>query len=1148
MRRLLAVLAVGAVVITTQVVSADEIYWQDGINSWFNAPSWIDYSQTDQNGNYINQVPGGADDVYIENGGTAQIFGGATAYFLGVDFGSACAQSAGGLSVSTFEFLGGVGSGTFNNSGGTNTCGFLDVAGNPGSAGTYNLSGTGSLSVDYGNEEVGDSGTGIFNQTGGTNTTAGALQLSSAAGSIGTYTMSAGLLSAGDEFVGDGGGGGTGTFNQSGGTNTVGTLFGLLVSSSGGSTYTLSGTGSLSVSGNEYVGDSGVGNFVQTGGTNSMTTANGSLRVGNDAGSIGAYSLSGMGTVSANWESIGYQGTGRFNQTGGTNTVSIGLYVGDNVAGANGTYSLSGSGTLSAAAEYIGNLGTGTFTQEAGTNTLTGSLTVGYIAGAGGSYLLYGGTLAVADYEDIGSYGTGTFTQTGGTNSMTGAKGFLRVGIGGGSTGIYSLSGTGTVSASYESIGYQGTGNFNQTGGTNTVSIGLYVGDNVGGANGTYSLSGSGALSAATEYIGNLGAGAFSQSGGTNTVTGTLTLAANAGSSGAYNLQGGTLTAGAVNVNSGGTFNVTGGNLSASGGMTISSSGVVAINSGDVSTASVSSDGSITISGGTFSTTGNEIDGNTGSGQITQTGGNHTVTGTLTLAANPGSSGTYNMQGGTLNAELIEVNSGGTFSANAGAGSVTSTVGLFVGSGGTLNGSGRLSADVNSSGVVAPGGANPSTLTIDGNYTQNTNGTLTVAINGATNASSSLDVVGTASLSGKLTIPLLGNTIPSNNTSYQVLTAGSLGGTFANTANQLVEAKFTNGANPLNNNSAGLFSVSYANNAVTLSNFHQVHVLSVGVTDSGVPIVENGVTSYGSSILGDSAAGAVSTALGSLPGVVADTPLSLTAAYGANNSENVALLESAIADENVHPGDTFIFYINAHANPNGPPWSSPSTNINGVTNLSLGSSVTNKGETIDAATFAGLFSGAKWNDVNKLFVMDTCSSMGFWEGSDPAELYLSGLPKSAIIAACPEGQESAWHSPFPDGYSGGDLGHAFVEAINDLNTTGGTFNVTQLESLTYFEEQQDDAYWQSEGLPDSDNYQYDANGFAEGGSAGVYGQPLPNLLPDSVTGGATSDFQLGLMGIVPEPASITMVVGILGFALARRRRRVDPLRATYIDN
>src|SRR4029077_20874525 len=101
--------------------------------------------------------------------------------------------------------------------------------------------------------------------------------------------------------------------------------------------------------------------------------------------------------------------------------------------------------------------------------------------------------------EWIGYNGRGTFEQSGGTNTIAAGSGFLDVGVFAGSKGTYNLSGTGSlVVNTIEYIGDVGTGVFNQTGGTNSISgpePHLYLGYNAIGTGGTYNLSG-GALSA----------------------------------------------------------------------------------------------------------------------------------------------------------------------------------------------------------------------------------------------------------------------------------------------------------------------------------------------------------------------------------------------------------------------------------------------------------------------------------------------------------------------------------------------------------------------------------------------------------------------------------------------------------------------------
>jgi len=121
--------------------------------------------------------------------------------------------------------------------------------------------------------------------------------------------------------------------------------------------------------------------------------------------------------------------------------------------------------------------------------------------------------------------------------------------------------------APYEYTGEFATGSYTQSGGTNSITSALYVGD--AGA-GSYNLSGSGLLSAVTENIGNSGTGSFTQSGGTHAV-GILTLGQNLGSAGTYNLQGGLLTVFSLSQGSGSaTFNFSGGTFQAAADLSTS--------------------------------------------------------------------------------------------------------------------------------------------------------------------------------------------------------------------------------------------------------------------------------------------------------------------------------------------------------------------------------------------------------------------------------------------------------------------------------------------------------------------------------------------------------------------------------------------------
>ena len=190
------------------------------------------------------------------------------------------------------------GAANFTQSAGINAPTTLYLGYNPGSSGTYTLSGAGNLSP-FG-EVLGNAGTGSFTQSGGSNTVATTLYLGYFSGSTGTYTLSGGSLSASSQYVGNSG---TGSFTQSGGSNTVFTAMYLGNSAGGSGSYSLSGTGLLSAAA-EYVGYWGTGSFTQSGGSNTVSTSTG-LCLGYQVGGSGSYLLSG-GQLTAPTEQIGY--------------------------------------------------------------------------------------------------------------------------------------------------------------------------------------------------------------------------------------------------------------------------------------------------------------------------------------------------------------------------------------------------------------------------------------------------------------------------------------------------------------------------------------------------------------------------------------------------------------------------------------------------------------------------------------------------------------------------------------------------------------------------------------------------------------------------------------------------------------------------
>ena len=307
-------------------------------------------------------------------------------------------------------------------------------------------------SVTAKDETVGDLGTGVFNQNGGTNSINGTLSLGDKAGASGDYELKGtGILTANDEVIGFRG---TGDFTQNSGTQSLNGIIGDLTlgSAAGGSgQYTLGGAGNDVTAGNEVIGDSGEGTFFQSAGSDNKI--GGALTLGKSNGGTGTYDMTG-GTLEANTEVVGGQGlSGTFKQSGGTNTVAGDLGIASN-GSALGTYNLSGKGTLIAGSETLGNDPclilscpvAGTFNQTGGGNA-TANLTINF-----GNYNLSGGSLQAGTITDNGTIavsGTGSLSATaltiGKAGSMTLTGPSINVNISGSTTARGAIIETGVA-------------------------------------------------------------------------------------------------------------------------------------------------------------------------------------------------------------------------------------------------------------------------------------------------------------------------------------------------------------------------------------------------------------------------------------------------------------------------------------------------------------------------------------------------------------------------------------------------------------------------------------------------------------------------------------------------------------------------------
>ena len=309
--------------------------------------------------------------------------------------------------------------------------------------------------------------------------------------------------------------------------------------------------GTINASRNFVVGQGGSsnGDVTVTGGSLSV---NGETWIGNNGGGNGSLVQSGGAVSGNNWFVVGRFGsTGVYDMSGGTLTKTGGgnFILGDG-GGSNGTLSLSGNAAVNAQGEFwIGqNTGVGTLTLGGNSSlTATNWIAVGRSGGTG-TVNLSGGTITKAGTNTshfiVGSLGgTGTVNQTGGTINTAGA-GQIRLGEGT-STALWDLSG-GTVITDGTFVGWQG--------GTNEFRV-----------------RNSGLLSTGFLTLGDNGSGVINQSGGTVAVTGNLDVQG-ANGAGTYNLSGGSLSVNGTIDAILGTFSFTGGKV------TRSDAGVITFN------------------------------------------------------------------------------------------------------------------------------------------------------------------------------------------------------------------------------------------------------------------------------------------------------------------------------------------------------------------------------------------------------------------------------------------------------------------------------------------------------------------------------------------------------------------------------------------
>jgi hypothetical protein len=653
----------------------------------------------------------------------------------------------------------------------------------------------------------------------------------------GGYTNTGGLIEAlaGSTVAMDGATINGGTLTTSGGglmesVNTA-TFNGITLSS--GSTYTLpNGTstvlqGTITNKGNFQLNSAGNLTDLRISGPVTLT-GGGAVTMDNNPNNR-IYALNGTDTLT-NAETI--QGAGQLG-VGLTHLINNGtilanqptpLLVQSNGAG------ITNSGTLSVSASDLMHVSGGPFSNFAGTSltggtyNVTGTLQIDELGSSGGEIVTNAANIVLntpaSIFIDAAGRDVLTKLNTNATNAsftITGGRNFM-------TAGSFTNNGTLTVGAATSKFDVNGSlTNFSGTtltGGTYNISGTLQF-NNANIVTNAANITLTGTSSKIINQSGANGLGNFA----TNAATGSFAVAAGRtlSSAGAFTNNGALTTTGTGSeFTAGGNF-INNKSLTTTGG----DSEVATISS-----ARFTNNGTLTIGGGSKFATGGSLSNFSGT---TLTGGVYNVSGTLQFTganivtsaasisltgsgskivdqtgttdglrnfATNSAGGSFSISGGRnfttvgtfTNAGTLSIGTGSTFKLG-GLGNFTQTAGKttddgtlstsgMVGlTGGSLFGKGSIAGALQSAGVITPGDSSTSTgvLSVSKIYGQTASGALDIAIGGTTAGTKydQLNIAGSASLNGTLNLSLINGFVPAVGTTFEILNAGSVSGTFS---------------------------------------------------------------------------------------------------------------------------------------------------------------------------------------------------------------------------------------------------------------------------------------------------------------------------------------------------------------------------------
>ncbi|QLH50737.1 MAG: PEP-CTERM sorting domain-containing protein [Candidatus Accumulibacter cognatus] len=355
--------------------------------------------------------------------------------------------------------------------------------------------------------------------------------------------------------------------------------------------------------------------------------------------------------------------------------------------------------------------GVGFHLQSAGSNVVNLDLRVGNDAGSSGTYHLSNGTLSVGrdvvagtNYVDVIGSSTGVIIQEGGTHSV---GRYLILGGWSGHDGTYTLAGGNLTVGLDTYVGPYGSGLYKQSGGTSTTVGDFHVGGSIDGrGEGTAIVAGGDLTVGKKLVVGHAGTGILDQSGGT-IMAKNLDIGWDGGR-GEATFRGGLLSvSGQITVGAGGGGT---GSLVLAGGQI--NSGVMLVNKGSVVQQSLGNNNANYLSiggeGATYNLLGGRLEGDRldlrAYGVLNNTGGAHVVKDFLLIAvgASDGASSAsvpvYRLSGaGSLqaagNVEVGFSGGRGSFVQDGGSADIRSlSIGVFDGTGDYRLNDGNLTA------------------------------------------------------------------------------------------------------------------------------------------------------------------------------------------------------------------------------------------------------------------------------------------------------------------------------------------------------------------------------------------------------------------------------------------------------------------------